>query len=612
MPCLHRAGAETALAVPDRSLAVRASKWGIDLHRLTPSGARTVAQYLAVPPTPVSRPHSYIDLAKRCIAHYCDAAFAKLRFGGRYHLPAGTWHFRRPFTLPSGVTFFGDGPQKGTAGGTELRYVGSLAAGDAAVRFGPGGGDMGGARLFGVRIATSEHLRGGFALRARDATNASTIESVSAAGFPDGQILIDRTPPPTAGSGPNFFRIIRFSLTGGVHPLRVETGRQTLLIEHGTIALGRASRDGIYLTDGEQLAATRVVQSVTVTGDRRAPGFRIRGPAVTAFILASRSATTKKRLRSPAFLYTASVPRSVTECLRCSVSGTRPAFRLEGLAEVAAARGVAFDYLNPNSRWHKSTVPFNLEPPTISGMPKVGGLCCRSTAAGRMVRPDSRMSGCAASRLQCRRIPLRAACPSTGLRVLITRSVTQTPVSSCPSWCRRRMERAPTPPQACPYWSRRDPGRGAVVGRIASVNDPVRERPGQRQAGQDAQHDAERRLLPPIEHEAEYQEQREARGGGDAFRRGFAPQSDEEPEDEGCVGEHSEDTEVAEHSKSARRAVVELCPPRETSNAAASASAGIVAGLRPRLANGEPDVRPLRSSGMQHGSRSRPAQVRDE
>ena len=223
-------GEKTALALPDMSLAVPTSKWGIDLHNLTSAGAAAVTETLATPEIQFAGPANRINLASQCVGHNCDAAFAGLKQFGRYYLPAGTWQFTRPFTIPYGVTLFGDGPQAGTAGGTELQYVGGSLPGDAAVRFGAGGGDMAG-RLFSLRIDTPEHLSGGYGLRARDATNAATIEDISIAGFPDGQLLIDATSKDT--SGPNFFRVARFTLTGGLHPLEVEGGRQTLLLEDG-------------------------------------------------------------------------------------------------------------------------------------------------------------------------------------------------------------------------------------------------------------------------------------------------------------------------------------------------------------------------------------------
>ena len=242
-------GEQTALALPDLSLAIPTSKWGIDLSRLSTAGASAVANALATPETPLARPRNVVNLGPLCPAGNCDAAFANLESGGRYYLPAGVWTFSRPFTIPSAVTFFGDGPQPADQGGTELRYVGPSIPGDAAVRFG-NGGDMSGGRLFLLRIDTLQSLSGGFGLRARNATNASTIENIAVAGFPDGQLLVDG--PPHIGPGPNFFRIARFSLNGGVHPLEVEDGRQNLLIEQGTINLGATSQAGAYLRGGER------------------------------------------------------------------------------------------------------------------------------------------------------------------------------------------------------------------------------------------------------------------------------------------------------------------------------------------------------------------------
>ncbi len=194
-------GEQTALALPDLSLAVPASKWGIDLSQLSAAGASAVANALATPETPLARPHNVVNLGPLCPGGNCDAAFANLKWGGRYYLPAGVWTFSRPFTIPSAATFFGAGSQPADRGGTELRYVGPSIPGDAAVRFGPGG-DMSGGRLFLLRIDTLQPLSGGFGLRAINATNASTIENIAVAGFPDGQLLVDatstRTPAPTS------------------------------------------------------------------------------------------------------------------------------------------------------------------------------------------------------------------------------------------------------------------------------------------------------------------------------------------------------------------------------------------------------------------------------
>ena len=364
-------GEQTALAFPDLSLAIPTSKWGINLHHLTPGGARAVAQALATPETPLARPHDVINLARRCVAHNCDAALANLKFGGRYHLPAGVWEFSRPFTIPSTATLFGDGAQLAAQGGTVLRYVGSSVPGGAAVRFGVGHGDTSATRLFSLRIDTDGSFGAGFGVRARDATNASTIENLSIAGFPDGQLLLDATPA-GAGSGPNFLRIARFSLKGGRHPLQVEGGRQTLLIEQGKIRVGAGSEEGLNLSGGEELAATRVVESVSVTGKHDVPGFRVRGPAVTAFIHSSRTAG-GARLTSPGFLYTAIVPRPVTECLRCSVSGLKTAFWMPQLGTRVMARdGARFDSLNPNAALQTTRAPFNVDLPAAIGATVVG------------------------------------------------------------------------------------------------------------------------------------------------------------------------------------------------------------------------------------------------
>jgi hypothetical protein len=365
-------GEQTALAITDQSVIVPTSKWGIDLHEMTPANARRAAQILETPATPVTRPHDVVDLGARCPGHDCDRPLADLRFGGRYYLPHGVWTFSRPFTLPPGVTFFGDGRRAGNHGGTELRYVGSSLPGGAAVRFGPGGADMGAARLFSLRISTRAPLRSGFGLRARDATNASTIADISIAGFPDGQLLADTTPP-NAGSGPNFFRITQFDLDGGVHPLKVEGGRQTLMIEQGGIRLGATSLDGLFLTGGEQLAATLVVESVSVKGRRDVPGFRVFGPAVTAFVHSARRGSSMPS-RAAGFAYGARVPRRATECLGCVVGGGSTAFRMSGLdVAVPASKGRAFDFLNGNAALERTASPVNVDLPVATGSVSVGG-----------------------------------------------------------------------------------------------------------------------------------------------------------------------------------------------------------------------------------------------
>jgi hypothetical protein len=152
----------------------------------------------------------------------------------------------------------------------------------------------------------------------------------------------------------------------------VQGGRQTLLIEQGKIRLGATSQEGIHLLGGEQLAATRIIESVTVTGARDAPGFRIQSPAVAAFIDSSRIATGRRSI-SPGFLYTAAVPRQVTECLRCSVSGVRTAFEEPQLrAKVAARDRATFDHLNADAILLPIRAPFNVKLPGATGSPVLG------------------------------------------------------------------------------------------------------------------------------------------------------------------------------------------------------------------------------------------------
>jgi hypothetical protein len=364
-------GERSALALPRSSQKVPTDKWGIDLHRLTPAGAHAVESALATPETPGPRPHDVVNLASQCVQHNCDAALANLKFSGRYYLPAGVWTFSRPFTVPETATFFGDGPQGTSQGGTTLRYVGAAIPGDAAVLWGAGGGDMSG-RLFSLRIDTNMHLDHGFGIRARDATNAASIEDIAVGGFPDGQLLLDATPA-DQGSGPNFVRVTRFSLTGGAHPLQVDGGRQTLLLEQGTIQLGPTSQEGLNMIGGDQLAATRVVNGVSVIGDRDVPGFRVRSPAVTDFIGSSRKGGAG--MTAPGFIYTALVPRQVTECLGCSVSGTKSGFAMPQLGvDVPARRDAGFDYMNPNTAAVTTHKSFNNAPPTIGETATVGAM----------------------------------------------------------------------------------------------------------------------------------------------------------------------------------------------------------------------------------------------
>jgi hypothetical protein len=368
-------GEQTALAITDQSLVVPTSKWGIDLHLLTHANAISAARILRTPETSLARPHDFVDLSTNCFEHNCDGALTSLKFGGRYYLPEGVWTFTRPFTLPSGVTLFGDGPQPGALGGSELRYVGSSLPNDAAVRFGPGG-DMSAARLFALRISTRKLLGAGFGLRARDATNASTIEDIAVQGFPDGQILVDTTPP-NAGSGPNFFRITRFSIEGGVHPLRVEGGRQTVLIQQGLIQLDPTSVDGLSLNGGEQLAATRIVEQVRTKSRRDVPGFRVRGPAVTAFV--DTMSRVERAGNSPGISYTARVPRQATECLTCAVHGHRTALKMAGFRDTASHGGGSFDYLNEDSALVRSVAPVNLDLPIVTGISSVSGSVTSAT-----------------------------------------------------------------------------------------------------------------------------------------------------------------------------------------------------------------------------------------
>jgi hypothetical protein len=362
-------GERTALALPDMSFAVPASKWGINLHELTSAAAGAVTAALATPEIPFARPHAVVNLAPLCLAHDCNAAFAGMKWGGRYYLPDGVWQFSHPFTIPYGVTLFGDGEKPGNQGGTELQYVGASLPGNAAIKFGAGSGDMAG-RLFSLRLDTKEQLAGGVGLRARDATNGGTIEDVAISGFPDGQMLVDATSAST--SGPNFFRIARFTLSGGTHPLEIQGGRENLLVEQGTIALGASSREGLYLLGGEQLAATRTIESVSVTGNVDVPGFRVFGPAVTLFAR-SRRTSSSIGLNSPGFVYDALVPRAVAECLSCSAIGVKTAFSIPafGIA-IPADGGTSFDYMNPNTALQQLKNPFNVDLPAEVGHARVG------------------------------------------------------------------------------------------------------------------------------------------------------------------------------------------------------------------------------------------------
>jgi len=337
-------GQSTALAVPGLDRLVPADTFGTSLDRLTPRGRRVAARALATPEVMLPRPRAAINLARGCRGRNCDAALARMKFGRRYYLPAGTWRFSRPFTIPETATLFGDGRRRD--GGTTLRYVGRSIPGDAAVLFGAGETDMAG-RFFSLRVETRRRLASGYGIRARDATNASTLQDLAVAGFPDGQLLLDATPN-DRGSGPNFVRISGFSLVGGTYPLRVKGGRQTVLIDQGRIQLGKHSKAGIRLTDGEQLAATRVISDVVVHGRRSAPGFRIRGPAVTVFAGAGRRAG--RPLRSPAILYTALVPRRVTQCLGCWIGQRGVGFSMPQLGVGISPRPFArFRHLNQNT-----------------------------------------------------------------------------------------------------------------------------------------------------------------------------------------------------------------------------------------------------------------------
>ena len=365
-------GVETALSMPAVDRDVPTSKWGIDLHRLTASGRKAVAGALATPETPVPRPRDVIELAPLCVDGNCDAALATMKQGLRYHLAAGVWQFSQPFTIPTQATLFGDGPQSVKQGGTVLRYVGGSLPGDAAVRFGQGGWSTEAIRLFSLTIDTQKSLTGGFGVRARDATNASTIEDIAVSGFPDGQIQLDATPD-GGGSGPNFVRVARFRLTGGVHPLEIDEGRQTVLIERGDIHVGSTSQEGVNLQGGEQLAATRVIASVVVDGSKDVPGFRVRGPAVTAFVGSARI-TDGARLGSPGFLYTATVPRAATECLDCSTMGAKTGFSMPQLdVDASDGDGESIDHLNSDSSLTVAPKPFNTALPTIVGSASAGG-----------------------------------------------------------------------------------------------------------------------------------------------------------------------------------------------------------------------------------------------
>jgi hypothetical protein len=362
-------GEQTALALPDLSLSVPTDKFGINLHRLTSGMAQQVAAVLATPEIPLVPPRDVVNLAPLCSQRNCDAALSALRPFERYYLPAGLWEFSRPFSIPYGTMLFGAGPQEAVKGGTQLRYVGASLPGDAAVIFGAGTEMFG--WLASLRIDTLKSLSAGYGLRARDATNGSTLEDIAISGFPDGQILVDATSQDTPG--PNFFRIARFSLTGGEQPLRVEGGRQTLLIEQGTITVGPTSREGMYLLGGEQLAATRVVESVSVVGDVDVPGFHVHGPAPTAFI-ASERRTSGVAPASPAFLYTALVPRRVMECLQCGVSGPSTGLAMPSLGvQVPGRTGQKFDWLNNDLALSSFRTAANLDLPAVTGAATVGG-----------------------------------------------------------------------------------------------------------------------------------------------------------------------------------------------------------------------------------------------
>lgn len=337
-------GEQTALALKDLLQGVPTSKWGIILGLMTSTGAAAVTRALGTPETPTTRPHKIVNLAPLCVGGNCDAPFAGLEWGGRYYLPAGVWTFSRPFTIPSSATFFGDGPQ---TGGTVLLYTGPAVMGGAAVNFGDGG-DLSGARFFSLRIVSQQPLTGGFGMRVVNATNASTLEDVSIAGFPDGQLLIDDGG--TSGPGPNFFRLARFALQGGVHPLMVVGGRVNFLAEQGTVSLDATSKEGVYLLNGEWSGVTRVVESVTVTGNYDVPGFTVDSNAANLFVKSSRTSS-GQILTSPAFLYSSTQwPRAVTQCLSCVTSGVQTAFAMPALGiSVTARDGKPFSYLNPNA-----------------------------------------------------------------------------------------------------------------------------------------------------------------------------------------------------------------------------------------------------------------------
>ena len=205
-----------------------------------------------------------------------------------------------------------------------------------------------------------------FWVRARGAsdTTSVTVEDISISGFPDGQLLVDDGGV-VPGPGPNFFRLTRFSLAGGVHPLKVFGGRENLLIQQGTIALGPTSQDGVYLLHGERMAFTQVIESVSVSGNYDVPGFRAATNAATVFVNSSRSAG--RSLTAPAFLHAppdGAVP--VVECVGCSVTGPTTALAmplLESSLRAPAAKGRPFDYLNANAQTQVDGTNFNLHLP---------------------------------------------------------------------------------------------------------------------------------------------------------------------------------------------------------------------------------------------------------
>jgi hypothetical protein len=317
---------------------------GIDLDWLTSSGTAAAARALAAPETPQARPHSVVNLAPLCTGGNCDDALAGLQWGGRYYLPAGTWTFSRPFTIPAYTVFFDDGQQPAGKGGTELRYVGPPIPGGAAVSFGDGG-DLSAARLFSLRITALAGLGAGIGMRVINATNGSSLEDISISGFPDGQLLVDDGGTP--GPGPNFFRLARFTLTGGGHPLVVDGGRQNFLAEQGTVNLDPTSQEGVLPEDGEWLAVTRVVEAVTVAGNYDVPGFEVDSNAADLFVNSSRTASGS--LSSPGFLYASTEwPRPVTQCLGCSTKGLQTAFAMPALG-VSVPGGKNVSYLNPNA-----------------------------------------------------------------------------------------------------------------------------------------------------------------------------------------------------------------------------------------------------------------------